>query len=318
MNKINLIKTTIELERDELSSLAQRIDSSFENALDLINSSNKIIFAGIGKSGHIAQKIAATFTSVGLQSLFLHPVEALHGDIAIVNKNDTIILLSKSGNTTELLDLIPILRSLNCKVISILGNTNSYLAENSDIVLDGSVSKEACPINLAPTTSTTVALAIGDALAVASMQLRGFKAEDFAKSHPSGQLGKNITIKVKDIMHKGDKIAILNEHSKIKDIIIEISDKKLGCACVLDGENFLGIITDGDIRRILLKYDDYNNILAKDIMTKNPISIGGDAFIGSALDLMEKRESQINVLPVLDGTKLKGIIRIHDILGKGF
>lgn len=318
MNKINLIKSTIELERDELNSLSQRIDSSFENALDLINNSNKIIFAGIGKSGHIAQKIAATFTSVGLQSMFLHPVEALHGDIAIVNKNDTVILLSKSGNTAELLDLIPILRSLDCKIISILGNTNSYLSENSDIVLDGSVSKEACPINLAPTTSTTVALAIGDALAVASMQIRGFKAQDFAKSHPSGQLGKNITIKVKDIMHKGNKIAILNEHSKIKDIIIEISDKKLGCACVLEGENFIGIITDGDIRRVLLKYDDFNNILAKDIMTKNPISINGDAFIGTALDLMEKRESQINVLPVLDENKLVGIIRIHDILGKGF
>jgi len=318
MNKIDIIKKAIKLERDELDSLANRIDINFEEALDLINKSNKIILSGIGKSGLIAQKISATFTSIGLPSSFLHPVEALHGDIGIVNKGDLVILLSKSGNTSELIDLIPVIKSLNCKIISILGNTNSFLSENSDISLDGSVSKEACPNNLAPTTSTTVALAIGDALAVASMEVKEFRARDFARSHPSGQLGKNITIKVKDIMHKGDKIAILDKKSTLKDVIIEISAKKLGCACIIDNGKFMGIITDGDIRRALIKHYDFTMIYAEEIMTKDPVSIGTDSYIGLALDLMEKRDSQIGVLPVLEGNILKGIIRVHDILGKGF
>jgi len=306
---------------DEIKSLEDAkflLDDNFSTAVNLIANSHKIIVSGVGKSGIVAKKIAATFSSIGISSVFLHPVEALHGDIGLVQKGDVAILLSKSGNTDELIKLIPFLKMRSAYIISITGNVNSYLSRHSDAVLNGSVVKEACPFNLAPTSSTTVALVLGDALAVCSMQLKKLTLEDFSKLHPLGQIGRTITLKVKDIMHQGKQLPVIPINSTFKEALIEMSRKPLGCVCICDDNlQLLGIITDGDIRRLLSKYDNLKDIVVEQVMTRNPICICEEELLISAIATMENRTSQINVLPVVDKNKLIGLIRLHDIVKSG-
>ncbi len=318
-NEILIIaKQTFDSEIKSLEDARTRLDENFANAVNLIANSHKIIVSGVGKSGIVAKKIAATFSSIGISSVFLHPVEALHGDIGLVQKGDVAILLSKSGNTEELVKLIPFLKMRSAHIISITGNINSYLARHSDAILDGSVDKEACPFNLAPTSSTTVALVLGDSLAVCSMLLKKLTLEDFSKLHPLGQIGRTITLKVKDVMHQGKELPIIPITSTFKEALIEMSHKPLGCVCICnDDYNLLGIITDGDIRRLLSKYDNLKDIVVENVMTRNPICIDEDELLISALATMENRTSQINVLPVVENNKLIGLIRLHDIVKSG-
>lgn len=322
MNKTNIfneIKSVIGLEANSLLQLKERIDDSFFDAVQLLSKSNKVVVSGVGKSGLIGKKISATLSSIGISSVFLHPVEALHGDIGMVQDNDVAILLSKSGGTDELVRFIPYLKMRNAKIISITGNLNSFLARNSDVVLDGSVEKEACPFNLAPTTSTTVALAIGDALAMTLIKTNNLSLEDFSRLHPSGQIGRNITIQVKDVMHREENIPLIQENSSLRDAVIEMSKKNLGCVCIVSETSELrGIITDGDLRRFLTENENMKGVKVIDIMTKQPVKINEEAYLGEALRVMENRSSQISVLPVVDKFNLiKGVIRIHDIVKTG-
>ena len=283
----------------------------------MLDNANKIIVSGVGKSGIIAQKIAATLSSIGISAVFLHPVEALHGDIGMVQKGDVALLLSKSGNTEELIRTIPYLKMRSANIISIVGNINSHLASSSDIVLDGSVKKEACPFNLAPTSSTTVALTLGDALAVCLMYKKNVTLEDFSRLHPLGQIGRSVRLTVKDVMHKVQDIAIVSKDTLVKDILIEMTTKPLGCCCCIDeNKKLLGILTDGDVRRVLQKYDDIRVLKMSDIMTIEPIKIKEEAYLVEAIALMENRyKKQISVLPVVDNdNKLIGLVRIHDIV----
>ena len=319
IKEVEMIEKAKEIIRENIKSLElteSRIDENFERAVEVVRDARKVIVSGIGKSGLIARKIAATMTSMGIRSVFLHPVEALHGDLGIAEEGDVAILLSKSGTTEELSGITPYIRKRGIKIISILGNTEAHLAQISDIVLDGGVEREACLYNVAPTTSTLVALALGDALAVCAMKARENTLEDFAKNHPKGQLGKNLTIKVKDVMHKGDDIPIVKLGSSFRESMITMTEKKLGCCCcVNDRAEFSGIITDGDVRRALQRYDEIKDLKVEDVMTKNAISIGEDLFLGEALAVMEERESQIAVLPVIDEAKrCRGVIRLHDIV----
>ena len=322
MNESEILSIGIQALDDEINALISaknRLSSEFAAASVMLADANKIVISGVGKSGLIARKIAATFSSIGVSAIFLHPVEALHGDIGIVQKGDVAILLSKSGTTEELVKLLPYLKMRDSKIISIIGNVNSAIGRFSDIILDGSVEKEACPFNLAPTSSSTLALAIGDALAISVMKLRNVTLEDFSRLHPLGQIGRSVTVRVSDIMHSGDEIPVISKESSFRDAIIEITKKDLGCVCAVDESNqLLGIITDGDVRRILQKSEDMRGLNVDNIMTKNPITIGKDAFLHESLAVMENRNSEINVLPVVDnGNHLIGVIRLHDIVRSG-
>jgi arabinose-5-phosphate isomerase len=318
MNNIDVLaiaREVFENEISELKNVCSKLDENFVRAVEFISQANKIVFSGVGKSGIIAKKIAATFSSFGISSMFLHPVEALHGDIGAVQQGDVAILLSKSGNTEELIRLVPYLKMRSAYIISITGNLNSYLARHSDAVLNGQVSREACPFNLAPTSSTTAALVIGDALAVVTMKMKNVTLEDFSRLHPLGQIGRSITLKVKDVMHTGDNLPIIKLNSTFKEALIEMSRKPLGCVCICDDDmNLLGIITDGDVRRLLNKYDNLKDIIVSEVMTRQPVVIDEDSLLLSALALMENRQSQINVLPVVNSNKLIGLIRLHDII----
>ncbi len=310
------IKRVFTEEIATLESAKLRIGDEFSQAVELIASANKIILSGVGKSGLIARKIGATLSSFGVSSTFLHPVEALHGDIGLVQKYDVTILLSKSGSTEEIVRLVPYLKMRQSKIISIVGNMNSFLARVSDVVLDGSVAREACPFNLAPTSSSTLAVVIGDALALAVMKKLNITLTDFSRLHPLGQIGRNITVKVSDIMHKGSKIPLISPESSFRDALIQISNKKLGCVCITNDSNqLIGIITDGDVRRILEKNENLRGLKVEHVMTKNPITIEPEAFLNEALALMENRNSEISVLPVVDSEYyLVGVIRLHDII----
>ncbi|MBM2813726.1 MAG: KpsF/GutQ family sugar-phosphate isomerase [Ignavibacteria bacterium] len=324
MNEISQ-KLLLEANRvilDEIKSLekaATRLNEKFAQAVILMSNANKVILSGIGKSGLVAKKIAASLSSIGVSSVFLHPVESLHGDLGMVQKGDVVILLSKSGSTEEIVRLVPYLKMRNAGIISIIGNMNSFLATNSDIALDGSVDYEACPHNLVPTSSTLVAQAIGDALVVGCMHYKKVTIEDFARLHPLGQLGKNITLKVKDIAHTKKHLPAVTSSDTFKTALIEITEKGLGCAVVIDSKGILeGIITDGDIRRALQKFNNIEKLKVSEIMTANPVTISSEAFLGEALGIMENRPSQINVLPVVDAkNKCIGVVRLHDILRSG-
>ncbi|OGU10449.1 MAG: hypothetical protein A2X61_06205 [Ignavibacteria bacterium GWB2_35_12] len=313
------VSRIFDLNISALNFAKSNITAEYAKAVEILSVSRKIIVTGVGKSGLVAKKIAATLSSIGFKSFFLHPVEALHGDIGLVENGDSCILLSKSGTSEDIVRLVPYLKSRNVKLIAIVGNHNSFLAYNSDVILNGTVEKEACPYNITPTTSTLTALAIGDALAISLMVNNNITITDFAKNHPLGQIGKNLTLKVKDLMHKDSALPIIKSNSSFKDAIIEISDKKLGCVCVIDSNlKLIGIITDGDVRRMLQKYDEIRNLKVEDIMTKEPITIGTDVFLNEALSIMEQRDSQINVLPVVDeNRKCVGVIRVHDIIRSG-
>ncbi len=319
---MDIIKEAKRVINDEIMAMHQvcdNIDASFERAVGIIDKSNKVVVTGVGKSGSIARKIAATFSSIGVPSIFLHPVDALHGDIGQVQAGDSALFLSKSGSTVDIIKLMPYLVKRNIPIISIVGNKNSYLSRASDVTINASITKEACPLNQAPTSSTTVALAIGDALAVCLMKLRDFTPEDFSQFHPLGQIGRNTTVRAGDVMHKNNALPIVYEESDFKGALIEITEKGLGCVCVLNNsKELIGIITDGDVRRALQDNDNINTLKATDVMTSAPIRIKRDIFLGEAISIMENRESQISVLPVVDDQdKCIGVIRIHDIIKSG-
>ena len=317
MDLIKEAQRVISEEAMALYRLAEELDSNFIDACHDIKSANKVIITGIGKSGIIAKKISATFSSVGIPSIYLNPVDALHGDLGIVEKGDVTILISKSGTTDELLLLVPYLKK-RTKIISITANKDSYLARNTDLHLFIPINKEACPIELAPTTSTTSTLALGDALAACVMKLNDFKESDFAYNHPLGQLGKNLTLTVNDVMHKNNDIPIIDVNMSFKDALIVMTNKPLGCLCVVNDGLLVGLITDGDTRRALNKYNNISDISLSDIMTSNPITITSDILVGRALSVMENRKSQINVLPVVDeNNKCVGVVRIHDLIRSG-
>ncbi|MCX7908861.1 MAG: KpsF/GutQ family sugar-phosphate isomerase [Ignavibacteria bacterium] len=313
---LSVAKETLQREINSLQMLMDSLDENFLRAVELIVTAEKIIVSGIGKSGIIGRKIAGTFLSIGLPCVFMHSVDALHGDIGIVSQGDLAILLSKSGSTEEIVQLVPFLKNRGAKIISIVGNEHSFLAKNSDVTILAKVEREACPLNIVPTSSAMVALAVGDALAACVMKVKNLTLEDFARQHPLGQLGRNLILRVEDVMHKGENLPLIRPENTFRESVIEITNKKLGCVCVVDNDNkLLGIITDGDVRRTLQKYHNIDELKVSDVMTKNPIKIHYSALLGEALSLMEQRESQINVLPVVDNDyKCIGVIRLHDIV----
>jgi arabinose-5-phosphate isomerase len=314
---LNIAKRTIDIELETLFDLKESLDHSFIKAIEILyNCKGKVIFTGIGKSGHIARKISSTFSSTGTPSIFLHPAEAIHGDLGIIDKEDVLVIISNSGETEEIINIIPYLKFLNIPIICITGNINSTLAQKSDVVIDIKIKREACPFNLAPTSSTTAILVLGDALAITLMELKGFTKEQFAKLHPGGLIGKRLK-KVMDIMHSGEKVPIVYEDMTMKEAIIEITSKGFGATAVLDrNQNLIGIITDGDLRRYIEKGNDLNNGSVKSAMTKNPKTIKYNETVADALNLMEKYK--ITVLLVLDeNNKLIGILHLHDILREG-
>ncbi len=312
-----IARKVLELEAQALAAAAARLDHHLTKAVELLLAhAGKVVVSGIGKSGHIGQKIAATLASTGTPAVFLHAAEAVHGDLGIYTPGDPSILISKSGSTAELLRLIPVLRQFRSPLIAIVGNLNSPMAKQADVTLDARVDREADPLNLAPTCSTTVALALGDALAVALMLARRFTDQDYARYHPAGQLGRNLWLKVADVMHQDEAVAWVKPDTPLRQVIIAMSQLPLGAACVVD-ESFhlLGIITDGDLRRVLLTHDDIRLLCAADCMTRQPITINPEVSLRDATRLMEDRPSQISVLPVVDGPSQRclGLIRIHDI-----
>ena len=281
----------------------------------------KVVLAGVGKSGIIAQKIAATLTSVGTLAIALHPCDALHGDLGIVTSDDVVVMLSNSGKTEELLTMLPHLKRRQVPIIAIVGNLQSLLAKQADVVLDASVEREACPLNLAPTTSTTVALAIGDALAMTVMQIKGLTPQDFALNHPAGRLGKRLTLQVADLMHSGSQLPTLDPQASFLDVVLAVSQGGIGAVSVVDLQGFLlGIITDGDIRRSIPKLNSsaLDSLTAGMIMTRDPVVVTPEVLAFSALKLMEERNSQISVLPVVDAeNRSLGLLRLHDIVRSG-
>jgi arabinose-5-phosphate isomerase len=308
-------KMVIEREMEAISGIIALLDDDFAGAVELIlQSSGKVIVSGIGKSAVIAQKIVATFNSTGTTSVFLHAADAIHGDLGIIRDEDVIVMLSKSGETPEIKVLVPLLKARGNKMIAIVGNRNSYLANRSDFILDVTVSKEACPNNLAPTASTTAQLVMGDALAISLLECRGFTASDFARIHPGGALGKKLYLRVEDIYLKNEKPQVQKDDD-LRKVIVEISAKRLGATAVLEGEKLLGIITDGDLRRMLMNNPRLDALTASDIMTKNPKSISSSDHVVDALAIM--RRYNITQLPVLEGAVYKGVIHLHDILNEG-
>jgi arabinose-5-phosphate isomerase len=311
-------REVIRIEAEALAALEGRINGQFAKAVDLITSSHgRVVITGMGKSGIIARKIVATLNSTGTPSLFLHPSDAVHGDLGMVRKEDVVICLSKSGDTSELQLLLPLFKRIGVPIISIVGNPSSSLAQSSDIVLDVSVREEACPYDLAPTASTTAALAMGDALAMALLDRRHFTAEEFAMYHPGGNLGKRLLLNVEELMVKGDAVPRVRSSVPVRDAILEITSKRLGATCVVDDAGVLvGIITDGDLRRLLQKTTDVTNINAEMVMTRHPKTITGE--ILAALALQEMEAHAITQLIVVDaGNHPVGIIHLHELVKIG-
>ncbi len=296
--------------------MARELDENFVKAVELLlNTKGRVVLTGVGKSGLICKKIAATLSSTGTPSFYLHPTDAAHGDLGMLRGEDTVVAVSHSGETPELLSIIPLIKSFGIPVIGITSSPNSTLARLSDVVLDLKVEKEACPYNLAPTTSTTATLALGDAIAITLMKLKGFSSSDFARLHPGGKLGIRLS-KVKEIMRKGEELPVVSPETPLKDVILEVSSKKLGATLVVDEGKLVGIITDGDLRRAFERGVDFKTP-AREVMTKEPKVIGGDAFGEEALELMEL--NKITVLPVVgEKGEVIGIVHLHDILGRRF
>ena len=310
-----IAKKVISEESIAINKLQDFINDDFSDAVELIhNCKGRLIITGIGKSAIIATKIVATLNSTGTPSIFMHAADAIHGDLGNVQDNDVVMCISKSGNTPEIKVLIPLVKSLGNKLIANVGNIDSFLAQNSDLVLNSSVEKEACPNNLAPTSSTTAQLVMGDALAVALLQYRGFTDRDFAKYHPGGALGKQLYLRVADLSENNEKPQV-DINADIRSIIIEISSKRLGTTAVLDNGELKGIITDGDIRRMMQKHDNLDGLLAKDIMSANPSNIESSELAAKALKIM--KEKNITQLLVVNKSKYEGVIHLHDILKEG-
>ncbi len=316
MNIIELAKNTILQESESIRRLADYIDQDFEKTVKTIyQSKGRVIVTGIGKSANISQKIVATLNSTGTPAIFMHAADAIHGDLGIIQEDDVIICISKSGNTPEIKVLVPLIKSRGNTLIGMVSNADSFLGKQSDYVLKSTVDKEACPNNLAPTNSTTAQLVIGDALAVCLLEYRGFSSEDFAKFHPGGALGKKLYMRVNDL-YKNNEVPKVTENENVKNVIIEISSKRLGATVVLGkSDKVLGIVTDGDIRRMLQKYDSFENLTAKDIMSKNPKTVNKDELAINAFHLMEN--NNITQLIVTQKDRYIGMVHLHDILREG-
>lgn len=316
-------KKVVCIEKKEIASLERRFNDkkfadNFVSAVESIyKCKGKVVITGVGKSGIIAQKIVATFNSTGTYSIFLHSADSVHGDLGILRDEDIVIVISKSGDSSDVTQIIPLLKTLKVKIIAIIGNTSSEIAKLSDIVLDASVKEEACPHNLAPTSSSTTALVLGDALAIALLQKRDFSREDFARFHPGGILGKKLLLKVSDLLQEENKIPIVNFDANLKDIIYMISSKRLGCTCVVKKNKVVGIITDGDIRRFLEKNIEHiNTTKAKDIMNSVPKLIPPNTLARTALEIME--ENKITQLIVADKKrKVLGVLHMHRLIEEG-
>ena len=320
MKKNNYLKSgrrTIRIESKGLEKLAKTLSADFNIVCDkLFKTKGKIITLGIGKSGHIAKKVSATLSSTGSASSFINAGEALHGDIGGINKNDAVIIFSHSGETEEIIDLIPFLRSSGCEFFSITGSRDSFIAKNSLINLDTGISEEACPLDLAPTTSTTASLALGDAIAVALLEAKNFKSDDFAKSHPGGKLGKRLITTVEDLMAKNKDLPVVSRDMTLSDTLIEISSKGLGVALVVEKKRLVGIFTDGDLRRTLNQVKDPLNKKIENYMTKRTKTILKNKLAIEALDIMQK--NKIYSIAVVDSKKIHvGIIRMHDLVEAG-
>ena len=312
---LDLAKSTIALESEAISHLADLLTDDFSNATELIyKSKGRVIITGIGKSAIIANKIVATLNSTGTPAVFMHAADAIHGDLGLILKDDVVICISKSGNTPEIKVLVPLIKNANNKMIAITGNPDSFLGQQADYVLNTYVAQEACPNNLAPTTSTTAQLVIGDALAVCLLELRGFSSKDFAKYHPGGALGKRLYLRVNDLSSMNPKPQVAIDAS-LKEVIVEITEKMLGVTAVVDSGKILGIITDGDLRRMLSKSDDITGLTAKDIMSSNPRRISEAAMAVDAKEVME--EHGISQLLVEDNGIYSGVVHLHDLIKEG-
>lgn len=315
-NILQRARKTFQLEADALNEVQLLLNDDFKQAVLLIhNCAGRVVFSGIGKSALVAQKIVATFNSTGTPSIFMHAADALHGDLGMVQESDVVIMLSKSGYSPEIKALVPLVKNFGNKLIAIVGNTNSYLAQQADLVLNTTVNQEACPNNLAPTSSTTAQMVMGDALATCLMDLKGFKDDDFAKFHPGGTLGKKLYLSVADVF-PGNERPMVYENQSLKEVIVEITQKRLGVTAVVNEQKELvGIITDGDLRRMLEKNTDIEGTVAQNIMTRDPKTIEAGELAVSALDLM--RRNSITQLAVVEGKRFLGIIHIHDLLKEG-
>lgn len=313
-----LARKVLETEAAAILSLVSRLDGTFDDAVTLLRKcKGRVILTGMGKSGIICRKIAATLTSTGTPAFFLHPAEAIHGDLGVIQSDDVVVALSYSGETDELLRLLETIRRLGARLIAITGGPKSTLAEAADVALDCSVTEEACPLNLVPTASTTAALAIGDALAMTLLVEKGFRQEDFANLHPGGKLGKRL-MRAESLMHAGDKCPIVQATTPMRDVIYEMSRKGLGVTCVVDeavpGASLLGIITDGDLRRHMERSDNILSMTAADVMTRNPVSISRTTLAAEALSIMEQR--RITSVVVTDGSeprRVAGVLHLHDL-----
>ncbi len=314
-NILKIAKKTLAIESEAIANLIDLLTVDFEKAVrTIITSKGRVIVTGIGKSANIATKIVATFNSTGTPAIFMHAADAIHGDLGIIQKDDVVLFISKSGNTPEIKVLLPLIKDSGNKIIAICGNQKSYLGEKTDFFINSYVKEEACPNNLAPTTSTTAQLVLGDAIAVTLLQLRDFQSGDFAKYHPGGALGKRLYMRVEDIMHKSDK-PFVNPNADIKDVIMEISSKRLGTTAVIEDSLIIGIITDGDLRRMIETHQNFEDLSAKDIMSKNPKTILKDALAVDALQTMEN--NNITQLLVVVDDKYYGVIHLHDLLKEG-
>ena len=305
----------IENEYLAIKNLMPSINEDFVKIVELLyKSKGRVIVTGIGKTANIAQKIVATFNSTGTPAIFMHAADAIHGDLGIVRKDDVVIAISKSGEAPEIKVLVPLVKGRKNKLIALVGNIESYLAKQADFVIDATVEREACPNNLAPTSSTTAQLVMGDALAISLLELRGFTPSDFAQFHPGGAFGKKMFLRVSDLS-VNNQVPQVNASESISNVIIEISSKRLGTTAVIENNSLIGVITDGDLRRMIQEYPNYNELSAKDVMTKNPMTVAFDEMVVNALALM--RENNITQLPVMNGQKYVGIIHLHDILKEG-
>lgn len=312
---LDIARKTIKNEAEAIQHLTSLLDENFSDAvLHIFNSPGRVVISGIGKSALIASKIVATLNSTGTPSIFMHAADAIHGDLGTIQEHDTVICISKSGNTPEIKMLVPLIKKGGNTLIAITGNLESALAKQSNFVLNSYVAKEACPNNLAPTTSTTAQLVIGDALAICLLDLRGFGSKDFAKYHPGGTLGKRLYLRVADIAENNLKPQV-DINADIKTVIVEISEKMLGVTAVTDKHKIVGIITDGDIRRMLSKHDNFKGLTAKDIMSAHPKTIDNDALAVKALELMQAKN--ISQLLAVKNDTYKGVVHIHNLINEG-
>ena len=316
--KKNILKTakeTIVIEAEAIKNLVDLLDEGFENAVEtILNSNGRVIVTGIGKSAIIATKIVATFNSTGTPAIFMHAADAIHGDLGNILKDDVVICISKSGNTPEIKILVPLIKNYGNIIVAITGNQDSFLGKNADCVLNSYVEKEACPNNLAPTSSTTAQLVLGDALAICLLNLKDFSSSDFAKYHPGGTLGKKLYLRVKEIVSKNE-IPKVKIDTPIKDVIVEISKKRLGTTAVVDNSKIIGIITDGDIRRMLENNVNIRDLLAGDIMSFKPIVVESNTMAVKALDIMQK--NNITQILVTENDNYIGVVHFHDLLQEG-